>query len=1244
MNLRTGVAAQPQVVSFLGAADPAGHATAIANVAVLLALAGERVLVVTPGQLVVRRLHPFPAVGPPPERVHPRIRQWLTRPPSAARGTGSSGQSHLVRYALPDTDLPLDVIAPGVPTPAPTASVDGALPPTDYDVVLVDRPAGSAPPGGTGPDADVVVLCVPTAGRTHREIGDLTWSLLREAGPAPRVVVGARSGGPDHRPAGQLRASIERTVTAFRSTNVDIVEVDPDGYQVDGDGLVVYLAPPPGSGPDDPTAAGPETGLGRYQGYDRLAAAVRGRTTGLVPAVRPRTPARYRRALGIGPAARREVVYLAYAVADRPWADRISDQLGLAGALVRRLPATGDWWREETDPALVMIGAPAGYPGEIAAQARRAEPVTDVVYVDRPGDQPDPLSPPPPGARWMSPAPDDPTSVERLLLAHFGLSPAPGPPARTAAAIPVPGRPTNGTYEFPQRNAGFVGRESDLEALRDELRTPADGPSPLLRVGVAGVGKSELVREYVNRFAYDYDVVWWVPGDNSDAVRASLSRLSARIEPRVQAGDISPAASVALERLTADRPTGRWLLVYDNVDDLAAIDDLRPTGGSGRVVVTSRSVAPDPVDGAVLEPLDRADSLTLLNRDLAGLAPDDAEWLADWAGHLPLSLRLAAKWLRHRARAHSATGLLESTATARAVTEYRQRISEASAALAPTAGAGGPAPVTAAITVTVGAMRSDPAGRLPVQLAQVCAFLSPEGASLALLRSRPMLASLTALASADGAQLAADSIELDRVLWTAAQFGLVEVSWSADLVRMHRLVAHALRAAMESAERDLVREYVLRGLAEYAPSDAEDHVATDRHRLTELRRHLEPSGALNADDRSVRRWVVAQVQHTARYGDRPAWEAMIRLAEETQKRWWEQPRGDEDLRLRLGDHIADLYRKLGRSTAPTERDLRRERREQARPDDLRVLLARLGHAAELREQGWFRDALVEDNAAHEAFLRVVGEEHPDTLMARHDLALSWFLNGDARTARDLEATVLKLREEQFGWADPRTWRAAGSLGAYQRELGDPEAQSRLGKAWEKAREIGSTPSVAAALTIRRNLAVLQRKSDPARALDITRSVVEEYVDLLSTDHPQTWAARLTLAADHNAVNRSAEAARQADTVLSAFRQCYPEGHPFIGLCLVNLGVFLFTSGRGRAARKAVQEGLDLLEARFDVPHPWTLAARINQLPMRTALGESVEPVWAELSVACRDFLPQGHPYTAVADNHGPFIVIEVPPT
>src|SRR5579862_2383323 len=91
-----------------------------------------------------------------------------------------------------------------------------------------------------------------------------------------------------------------------------------------------------------------------------------------------------------------------------------------------------------------------------------------------------------------------------------------------AAADPQPEDSGDGTARpslwgrVPSRLPDFVGREGWLAALRQILAR--DDRIGLVAIqGLPGVGKTQLAVEYASRYAYDYDLVWWVPCDDIDA-------------------------------------------------------------------------------------------------------------------------------------------------------------------------------------------------------------------------------------------------------------------------------------------------------------------------------------------------------------------------------------------------------------------------------------------------------------------------------------------------------------------------------------------------------------------------------------------------------------------------------------------------------------------------------------------------------------------------------------------------------
>jgi len=84
--------------------------------------------------------------------------------------------------------------------------------------------------------------------------------------------------------------------------------------------------------------------------------------------------------------------------------------------------------------------------------------------------------------------------------------------------------------DIPQRNPHFTGRKALLDRMHNQLqdsRTTAVLPQALH--GMGGVGKSQIAIEYVHRHSDEYDLVWWIPSEQSGQILTSLTKLAQRL-------------------------------------------------------------------------------------------------------------------------------------------------------------------------------------------------------------------------------------------------------------------------------------------------------------------------------------------------------------------------------------------------------------------------------------------------------------------------------------------------------------------------------------------------------------------------------------------------------------------------------------------------------------------------------------------------------------------------------------------
>lgn len=66
--------------------------------------------------------------------------------------------------------------------------------------------------------------------------------------------------------------------------------------------------------------------------------------------------------------------------------------------------------------------------------------------------------------------------------------------------------------------------------------------------------------------------------------------------------------------------------------------------------------------------------------------------------------------------------------------------------------------------------------------------------------------------------------------------------------------------------------------------------------------------------------------------------------------------------------------------------------------------------------------------------RVLGREHPHTLLAMHDLATIYESQGKLREAESLMGETVALRKRLFGQSHPKTNKSVGYLEHIQRRI------------------------------------------------------------------------------------------------------------------------------------------------------------------------------------------------------------------
>lgn len=549
-----------------------------------------------------------------------------------------------------------------------------------------------------------------------------------------------------------------------------------------------------------------------------------------------------------------------------------------------------------------------------------------------------------------------------------------------------------------------------------------------------------------------------------------------------------------------------------------------------------------------------------------------------------------------------------------------------------------PPVVVAVLRAVLDTLEESELGRLTIALAKFCSFLSPEGVSLRLLRSRSVIGQLP-VEQQDADSLALDAGEMDRVLWMGVRYGLFDVDWGQQpTLVMHRAFQTAIADVILTGEaRQACRRRVLAALAAFAPTEIDPRLLGNRAKFAELQRHLLSSGALTCTDSDVRRWLVNHARFIFLEGDIPAMLYAATIVERLIELWRGTFRADDILLTRLTGQLANIYRALGRNADALALDdaVLLTQRKSIGLKHRRTLITTRGRGGDLRGLGRFGEAYDEDNVVWEQFREMLGDDHPETRMAANNLATSAFLIGDVPRALQLERDNFDRRMRLFGPDDPDTWFSSMRIGVYQRELGGYGAAARrLEDARAEMRRLGLPDNHPHVLATQWNLAIARRrrsareKQPNARPKDMDDITVKAYRTLLGEEHPYTLGSSLSLAADHHSLGNSDVAVVLAQRCLAGYQSASAD-HPFTSICRLNLALYLRAVGQTAAARESSATALGALRARLGNAHPWTLIASVNHACLLASVGELREAL--DLAVPnqllCQETLGNNHPYT-----------------
>ncbi|MBP9692606.1 MAG: hypothetical protein KBD90_04665 [Alphaproteobacteria bacterium] len=201
---------------------------------------------------------------------------------------------------------------------------------------------------------------------------------------------------------------------------------------------------------------------------------------------------------------------------------------------------------------------------------------------------------------------------------------------------------------LPSQNELYMPRKELIKAIQTNLEKKEASSKQVALLGMAGMGKTQLAKEYAHAYSGNYNIVWWM--DANQDLFSQLRELASKLRTvSCDMPDHNETSQVRwMEGIKAccDQLSLKALFIIDDVKQPKQIQAIDPYLQNIHVLFTSRnnSIGKNKM---YLKGFTREESLNYLNKALPNFSLDSLNKLAEVLNDYPLALTQAVSSIKH---------------------------------------------------------------------------------------------------------------------------------------------------------------------------------------------------------------------------------------------------------------------------------------------------------------------------------------------------------------------------------------------------------------------------------------------------------------------------------------------------------------------------------------------------------------------------------------------------------------------